>query len=137
MKGYMMKVRHMNALLVEILMAVLFFALAAVVILELFTTGYSLSARADAVDRAVNHAQQISEQLYAAEDMAQALRQNGFDPAQESWQLEGEDYALQVRVSAEETAAGEMHTAQITILVEGEEAICLPCARYACGEVAR
>lgn len=133
----MMKVRHMNALLVEILMAVLFFALAAVVILELFTTGHSLSARADAMDRAVNHAQQISEQLYAADDMAQVLRQNGFDPAQGIWQLEGEGYALQVRVSAEETAAGEMHTAQITMLVEGEEAIGLPCARYACGEVAQ
>lgn len=132
-----MKVRHMNALLVEILMAVLFFALAAVVILELFTTGHSLSARADAMDRAVNHAQQISEQLYAADDMAQVLRQNGFDPAQDIWQLEGEGYALQVRVSAEETAAGEMRAAQITILVEGEEEISLPCARYVCGEVAR
>lgn len=132
-----MKVRHMNALLVEILMAVLFFALAAVVILELFATGHSLSARADAMGRAVNHAQQISEQLYAAEDMTQALLRNGFEPAQESWRLESEGYALQARVSTEETDGGALHAAQITILVEGEEEISLPCARYVCGEVAR
>ena len=42
-----MKVNHLNALLVEILMAVLFFALAASVILQVFVSAHDMGIRAN------------------------------------------------------------------------------------------
>ena len=130
-----MKVKHMNALLMEILMAVIFFALASVVILNLFATGYDLSARADALDRAVNHARQISEQLYASENMAEALTDCGFTQAEDQWSLEAQDYALNARLFREETAAGVLWNAEISVILEDAAAVVIPCARYVAGEV--
>jgi len=132
-----MKVNHLNALLVEIMMAVLFFALAAAVILDLFAVGHSLSAEADSLGRAVNHVQQLSEQLYAADDMSAVLKQNGFGYVENTWDLICDDYALLVRLSSEETGAGMLHTAQISAWMDGEEVAVLPCTRYAAGEVAQ
>lgn len=132
-----MKVKHMNALLVEIMMAVLFFALAAVIILELFAAGHGLGARADAVGRAVNHAQMISEQLYAADDMGAVLKQNGFGYVENCWHLHAGDYSLDVRVFSEETEAGILYTAEISACTDGGETVELPFARYAAGEVAQ
>lgn len=129
-----MKVRHMNALLMEILLAVFFFALSATVILELFTAGNGLSARADALDRAVSHARQISQQLYAAEDMQTALEANGFAQSAGVWHLSAQDYVLEATLEEEVLSAGTLRRACVSALVEGEDARALRCARYVAGE---
>lgn len=129
-----MKVRHMNALLMEILLAVLFFALSAAVILQLFAVGYDLSARADALDRAVNHARQISQQLYAAEDMQAVLEENHFAQSTDVWRLSAQDYTLEATLAVQTQAAGTLCSASIVALVEGETAVTLPCAHYVPGE---
>ena len=120
----------MNALLMEILLAVLFFALSSAVILQLFVTGYDLSARADALDRAVNHARQISERLYAAENMPTALVQSDFEEENGVWRLAEQDYVLEATLEEEEMSAGRLCSANIVAYVEGETATALSCARY-------
>lgn len=125
-----MKGKHVNALLMEILMAVLLFALASVLILELFAAGYDLSARAERLDRAVNHARRISEQLYAAQDMRAVLAENGFEEQEAAWHFSAEDYALKVVLEAQDGAAGTLFRAEICVQAAGEEALTLPCVRY-------
>lgn len=130
-----MKAKHMNALLVEIMMAVLFFALSAAVILELFAAGHNLNRQAEVLGSAAVHAQTISEQLYAAEDMPALLKGQGFEYVENSWAKDFEDYEIQVRLDAENTGAGEMQHAQIYALNGEETLVNLPCVRYVSGEV--
>ena len=54
------KSSRVNALLVEILLAILFFALAATVILRCFSAAYEQASRADARDRALAGAQNVA-----------------------------------------------------------------------------
>jgi len=130
-----MKAKHMNALLVEIMMAVLFFALSAAVILELFAAGHNLSRQAEVLGSAAVHAQTLSEQLYAAEDMPALLKGQGFGYAESSWAKNFDAYEIQVRLEEENTGAGEMQHALIRVLRDGEELVNLPCVRYVSGEV--
>ena len=115
----MSKGSRVNALLVEILLAILFFALSATVILQCFSAAYEQANRAEARDRA----------LYAAEDRAQALRDRGFSE-DESWVLEGEGWRLSVSLDSQAAGAGVMETAEI-LATAGETALFrLPVARY-------
>ena len=68
-----MKVNHLNALLVEILMAVLFFALSATVILQAFASSHDMGNRSNLAAAALNRGQNLAEQLYAADDMEALL----------------------------------------------------------------
>ena len=69
------KSSRVNALLVEILLAILFFALAATVILRCFSAAYEQASRADARDRALAGAQNVAAALCASVDPEQALRE--------------------------------------------------------------
>lgn len=129
-----MKVKHVNALLMEILLAVLIFALACVVILNLFATGHELSARADALDRGISHARQISEQLYGAQDMPSVLAECGFEQDGALWRFTAEDYTLEVALESEIQASGALHRANICVYTSDSETFALPCARYIAGK---
>lgn len=130
-----MKTKHMNALLMEIMMAVLFFALCAAVILELFSVSHSLNQNAEAVSSAANLAQNLSQQIYAADDVNALLSENGFVFDGEVWWADVQDCTLQVATESSALPAGEMLRAQLTVLQDGEEMVSLPCARYLSGEV--
>lgn len=129
-----MKVKHMNALLVEIMMAVLFFALSAAVILELFASAHSLNISAEKIGRAANHVHMLCEQIYAAEDAAACLVDQGFEAQNGAWTQEFEDYEIRIDLELEKASAGMLLRAQIAAYDEGEAMICLPCARYFPGE---
>lgn len=128
-----MKIKHMNALLVEIMMAVLFFALSAAVILELFASAHSLNISAEKIGRAANHAHMLCEQIYAAEDAAAFLADQGFEAQSGAWIQQFEDYEIRIDLESEAAPAGALLRAQIAAYDaenEGEAMICLPCARY-------
>ena len=67
-----------NVLLVEILIAVLFFMLSATVVVQVFVTAHNLTAKAGVETRALAEAQNVAEALYAADDVDEALEALAF-----------------------------------------------------------
>lgn len=130
-----MKANRMNTLLLEIMMAVLFFALSAVVILELFVSGHRLSEEAYVTGAAANSARNLSQQLCAAESMPALLLQEGFQQDNGSWHKRFSEYELLVETEAALRAAGTFESAHITAVYGDEVIVTLPCARYTPGEV--
>lgn len=136
--------RRQNALLVEIIITVLFFALSATVILEVFSTSYLQTTYADSCNAAVAEAQNLAARMYVSDAPEVLLESEGFVFDGSVWQqLENDDeesdndYVLQISLDTEQTAAGELRTALITAL-RGERTILeLPCAHYVPREVAQ
>lgn len=129
--------RRQNALLVEIIIAVLFFALSATVILEVFSTSYLQNAYAQACNDAVAEAQNLAARIYVCDDPEALLGEDGFVLEGETWQREEEGYVLQVTLDITQAGAGEMRKAQITALRGENEILGIPCAHYYPGEVAQ
>lgn len=126
-----MKVNHLNALLVEILMAVLFFALSAAVILQVFATAHDMGNRAGLQNEALNRAQNLAEQLYAAQDMDALLADAQFEPCGDGcWHRSEEMFTLLVRTGEEALPAGTLLTATVSVAQEDEILVELPCSRY-------
>ena len=130
--------KRQNALLVEIIIAVLFFGLTATVILDVFATAYLQSTYAEACNDAMADGQNIAARIYTSDLMPEELLESeGFVAEDGVWQREGEGYTLQVALSVTPGDAGELRTALITAL-RGEDAILeLPCSHYIPGEVAQ
>lgn len=131
-----MKVNHLNALLVEIMMAVLFFALSAAVILELFTAAHGRSTEARLSSEALGRVRNLTERLCAADDPGALLESEGFEAADALWRMDAGEYVLTVDVDFEETGAGALMRAEVAAAQEGGVLISLPCAKYIPGEVA-
>ena len=129
-----MKVNHLNALLVEIMMAVLFFALSAVVILELFAAAHAASGTARLSGDALNRVRNLTERICAADDAQALLQAEGFAETEAGWQLETGGYVLAVELDFEETGAGALMRAEVAAVQDGRELVSLPCARYIPGE---
>ena len=120
-----------NALLLELLIVVMFFMLAASVLLRVFATARSQSVRAERITLAANAAQNLADSLYAARDPEDCLRQAGFTREQDLWVLPGEDFDLRVTATEEAYPAGVWRRQQITALWQEDLLLTLPCARYA------
>ena len=123
------KSSRMNALLVEILLAILFFALAATVILRCFSAAYEQASRADARDQALAGAQNVAAVLSATADPEQALRELGFSE-EDGWALEGAGWRLTVSLGARPAGAGTMQTAEIAATAGDAALFVLPVAHY-------
>lgn len=128
-----------SALLMEILIAVLFFALSATVILEMFVAASSQSTRAAHQSEALYAAQNLADRLYAAENDEALLASEGFSQKNKDWTLSCDGYTLWVTISRETGEAGELHLAQVSAYApQGDTEVLLfslPCARYTPGEV--
>ena len=73
------KSKRMNTLLVEILIVLFFFMLASTVLMDVFAHARQLSATAQARSTALEEAQNVAEQLYAADEAHEPLQEMGFD----------------------------------------------------------
>ena len=133
----MTRSNQLNTLLMEIMIAVLFFALCSTVIMDVFVGAHNQSVRAGVQAQALAAAQNLSDGLYAAEQR-ELLLENGFE-ADESgvFTRECDGYTLSVALGEERTAAGRIETAEITALYRGGELFSLPDARYVSEGVAR
>lgn len=127
---------HLNALLMEILIAVLFFALSATVILETFAAAREQSHISGCIQTALAEAQSLADRLSMSEDMAATLERAGFSSVEGSWTREGEEYTLNVSLDLEMTEAGRMESAMVQATQKEKVLFELPCARYVPGEVA-
>ncbi|MBQ8963706.1 MAG: hypothetical protein IJ089_07900 [Clostridia bacterium] len=129
-----------NVLLVEILIAVLFFMLSATVLVRVFATARSMTVRSGVESAAIADAQNVAEALYAADDIDQALADMGFLSAHGTWAQDRGDYSLYVAGSAAPAGAGELWSGTVSafykvrnpdaVRVEDEQLFSLACARY-------
>ena len=129
-----------NVLLVEILIAVLFFMLSATVLVRVFVTARNMTVRSGVESVAVADAQNVAESLYAAGDIDQALSDMGFYSSHGAWTLDRGDYTLYEAGQSAPTEAGELFQAEIRAFYltrdagaarpVSEEFFSLPVTRY-------
>ena len=129
-----------NILLVEILIAVLFFMLSATVLVRVFVTARNMTVRSGVESVAVADAQNVAASLYAAGDIDQALSDMGFYSSHGAWTLDRGDYTLYVDGKAEPTEAGELWSGTVSAFyklrnpdaarAEDEQLFSLTCTRY-------
>ena len=129
-----------NVLLVEILIAVLFFMLSATVLVRVFVAARNMTVRSGMESVAVADAQNVAETLYAAGDVEKALAEMGFRSSHGTWTLDRGDYTLYVDGKAETTEAGELWSGTVSAFyklrnpdaarAEDEQLFSLTCTRY-------
>lgn len=129
-----MKGRNQNALLMEIMIAVLFFAVCSTLLLNVFSGVHDHSVAARAMTEAMAAMNSLSARLYACEDAEAALADEGFSLKEDAWFRADEDFSLEVRIEREETGAGSVRNAEISAFVKDEPAGGIVCARYFPGE---
>lgn len=126
-----------NALLVELLIVVLFFMLASTTLMQIFGAAKENSNRAAACSAALLEAQNLAEQLYAADDVNENLAALGFESAENVWRKPYGSYDLVVTCGETAQAAGILREAAVSAEYGGEALFTLPATRYMAGEVAQ
>jgi len=126
----MNKNRNQNILLVEIMIAVLFFALCSCVMLETFVAAREYERRSRIETEALVGMQNITEQVYAAGDAGEMLKALGFEAADGVWTLDTGDFVYEMTVIQEPAPAGTLRTTLIRALRNGEAIAEIPGARY-------
>lgn len=129
-----------NVLLVEILIAVLFFMLSATVLVRIFVTARNMTVRSGVESVAVADAQNVAETLYAAEDIDGTLSEMGFYSSHGAWTLDRGDYTLYVDGEETATEAGALWSGTVSAFyklrnpdaarAEDEQLFSLTCTRY-------
>ena len=129
-----MKARNQNmTLLVELLIAFLFFMLAATVLLQVFAASSRQTQRAGILNDALVTAQNVADRFCAAADdagAAESLQSMGFETGSAEWTLGREAYTVRVTLRTEERAAGIIKLATITACQGDDVLLTLPAARY-------
>ena len=124
-----------HALLVELLIVVLFFMLAATMLLQVFAKARSQGDRAGVINDALVGAQNTADRLYAVIEeengAIRTLQEMGFEAdAASGWALEEADFRLLVYLETEDRPAGLMQKAEVQAYQGDELLFTLPVARY-------
>ena len=120
-----------NLLLVEILIAILFFMLASRVLVQLFASAHRQSVRSGVEAAALSEAQNVADTVAAAEDADAALEEMGFGSYHGVWTRSYGDYTLMVDCGSVEAGEGALRQGEVKAFYgRGEEIISLPYARY-------
>ncbi len=129
-----------NVLLLEILIAVLFFMLSATVLVKVFVTARNMTVRSGVQSAAIAEAQNVAETLYAADDIEQTLADQGFSSYHGAWSKDCGDYSLYVDGSSVPAGPGELWTGSVSAFyklrnpdaarAEDEQLFSLTCTRY-------
>ena len=119
-----------NALLVELLIVVMFFMLTTTVLLEVFAKANSFSSRSELLTVSMVKAQNIADQLYAAQDAEALLSAQGFSKDGSLWTLEEKTYRMEVLITPEEDDAGIFRRQEVRVISHGEQIYSLPCSRW-------
>lgn len=103
-----------NALLVELLLVIFFFMISAAILVQVFADAKLKSRTANAYNETMLEAQNIAEDLYAANDPDAVLNGYGFTTQDGSWTLDKGEYSLKVTFREEETEAGVIRTYDVS-----------------------
>jgi len=133
-----------NVLLVEILIAVLFFMLSATVLVQVFVTARNLTVRAGVETQALSEAQNVAEAIYAADDVDAMLESMDFRLYHNAWTRPSGDYTIYVEGGEVDAEAGTYWHGSVKAFYqnrnvnqarqEDEELFSLTCTRYREGE---
>ena len=124
-----------NTLLVELLLVIFFFMISAAILVQVFADARLKSRTAHATNAAMLDAQNIAEDLYAAEDPDAVLADYGFTADGDGWSLRKDGYRLTVTLREEETESGILRTYDVSG-AEGETTLLtLPSTRFIPKEV--
>lgn len=135
-----------NVLLVEILIAVLFFMLSATVLIRVFVASRNMTVRSGAETAALSDAQNVAAAIYAADDVEASLQDMGFILSHGAWSRASEDGSYTIYVDGGETPteAGSLWTGSVRAFYslrnadaarqEDEELFALKCTRYKGGQ---
>lgn len=116
--------------LVELLIAFLFFSLSAVIALQLFARAYGFSRESTLRADALRRAQSVADILFASDSAEQLLMREGFERRGETYALEDGGVTYTVELSAKDAEAGVVQNARVSALHAGETLFSLPVARY-------
>ncbi len=131
-----------HALLVEILIAVLFFMIAATVLVRVFVASHHLTVRSGVETQALEDAQNVADVIYAAEDINASLKDMGFLLSHGVWTREADNgtYTLYVEGNETPTEAGRLWNGTVRAFYsvsrfdafrqQEEELFVLECTRY-------
>ncbi len=119
-----------NALLVELMFVIFFFMLGAMTLTQLFGDAKHKSLQARATNVSVMEAENVADDLYAAEDPEAKLQELGFERNGEGWMLNKDGYTLTVVRKDEDTEAGTLRTFVISSYGDGKDLFSLPSTRY-------
>ena len=124
-----------NALLVELLLVIFFFMIFAAILVQVFSDAKQKSRTAHATNASMLEAQNIAEDLYAADNPDAVLADYGFAAGSDSWTLQRDGYLLKVTFREEATGSGTLRTYDISG-IEGEKTLLtLPSTRFIPKEV--
>ncbi|MCR4707556.1 MAG: hypothetical protein K5746_06380 [Clostridiales bacterium] len=122
---------HGNALLLELMIAIAFFMLAASVLLRVYGAANALSLRAARVTQALDAAEDAADAVIAADAPEEALTRMGYSPAENRFTREEAGFRLSVSWEEEVRPAGILLSGIIKAETDnGEELLSLPFARY-------
>jgi len=130
-----MKGNNQRALLVEIMIAVLFFSLCATVILETFVSARTLGNRAQANTDVLVHMQDMAEQIYAAQDAEALILAAGYVLSDGGWSRTLEDCCVFIERQDKQTEVGILQNYILTASRDDTCIVEIPCVRYVPGEV--
>ena len=124
-----------NALLVELLLVIFFFMISAAILVQVFADAKLKSRTAHATNASMLEAQNIAEDLYAAEDPDAVLNAYGFAEKDGAMILEKDGYFLKVTVREQETESGVLKTYDVSGVEGNKTLLTLPSTRFIPKEV--
>lgn len=124
-----------NALLIELLLVIFIFMIAAAILVQIFADAKLKSRTAAATNASMLEAQNIAEELYAADNPDIVLADYGFTAGNDGWVLEKDGYLLKVELREEESESGTLRTYDISGIEGDKTLLTLPSTRYIPKEV--
>ena len=124
-----------NALLVELLLVIFFFMISAAILVQVFADAKLKSRTAHATNASMLEAQNIAEDLYAAEDPDAVLNAYGLAEKDGAMILEKDGYFLKVTVREQETESGVLKTYDVSGVEGDKTLLTLPSTRFIPKEV--
>lgn len=109
-----MRSANRNALLIEIIIVILFFALASVTLLGLYMRVFETSRFSRIQTEAVIAVESAAEKLKAGKNMEQSLADQGFIKEEDAWILIMPEYEVRARIQKEASPAGEFISCGLT-----------------------
>jgi len=124
-----------NALLVELLIVIFFFMIAAMTLVQLFAAAKLKSLEARALNNSMLETQNLADELYGSEDPEGLLKEKGYRSEGDAWVMDFDGYTIRVTPSREEGESGSLVTYEVTSFQKDKQLISLPSTRYLPKEV--
>jgi hypothetical protein len=123
-----------NLVLLELLIALAFFAISTVIGVGVLASAYKIGVDNRHTTDALFIAQSWAERIAAADDPIAPLKAASLQ-VEGGYRFSENGYDVEALVTPEETGAGTLYGIQITVSRSGEALLTLPASRYVQGEV--